>query len=421
MPDIAIKIEDLGKKYIIGHQSDEKHSTLRDLVTSNFKNMIRRSKHVLSGDKLIEGDLTEEFWALRHMNLEIRQGDQLAVIGNNGAGKSTLLKILGRIVEPTEGKVTITGRIASLLEVGTGFHGELSGRENIYLNGSIMGMKRSEINRKFDEIVEFAEVSQFLDTPVKRYSSGMYLRLAFAIAAHLDPEILLIDEVLAVGDFRFQQKCLGKMEDIAKNEGRTIIFVSHSMGIVSQLCKQAVFLNSGRVNEYGDVRKVINHYLNHDSRAFGYSSDGRNKEVYISSVELKNDAGSMVDSFQFDEHINLHIGVKYNQFVPSLKIGLMLQNKTGEALTTIVEELTDVTRLDTGKELLYKVRLDKNVVAPNTYAFCVALFETVNIVYDWVEMVCPFKVIDSGTKMSAYEGLNFGSYFFMNYEFRKDS
>jgi lipopolysaccharide transport system ATP-binding protein len=311
--------------------------------------------------------------------------------------------------------------VASLLEIGTGFHGELSGRENIFLNGAILGMKRQEIRNKFDEIVDFAEVEQFLDTPVKKYSSGMYLRLAFAIAAHLDPEILLIDEVLAVGDFKFQQKCLGKMEDIAKNEGRTVIFVSHSMGIIGQLCQQSIFLHKGRLIDAGETRKVIDHYLSYGNtrQIFTQVAAGKNREMFISRVELRNNKVEPSDSFSFDENINVWVDVKVNTYIPSMKIAFMLQNSKGEYLTTIVEELGDIVKEKIGGEMHCKLILDTQVIAPNTYAFCIAIFVTVDIIYDWVEMVCPFKVLDSGTKMSAYEGINFGSYFFVGHQFSK--
>ena len=241
MGNTAIKVEGLGKKYILRHRSESwNHRTLRDVMHNSVKALSNR----VATTRLDKLNCTEEFWALRNVDFEIKQGDKVGVIGSNGSGKSTLLKILSRIVEPSEGRVEIDGRLASLLEVGTGFHAELTGRENIFLNGAILGMNRSEIKRKFDEIVDFAEIEKFLDTPVKRYSSGMYVRLAFSVAAHLEPEILVIDEVLSVGDLRFQRKCLGKMEDVAK-DGRTIVFVSHNIGIVKSLCRRGILLNLG--------------------------------------------------------------------------------------------------------------------------------------------------------------------------------
>ena len=213
----------------------------------------------------MQGDEVEEFWALKDVSFKVKQGEVFGIIGRNGAGKSTLLKILGRITEPTEGRVLLTGRVASLLEVGTGFHPELTGRENIFLNGAILGMTKQEIRKKFDEIVAFAEVEKFLDTPVKHYSSGMYVRLAFAVAAHLEPEILIVDEVLAVGDAEFQKKCLGKMDDVSRKQGRTVLFVSHNMEAVLRLCNQGVFIESGSLRATGDVKRIVSGYLHSHS------------------------------------------------------------------------------------------------------------------------------------------------------------
>lgn len=245
--DIVIRAEGLGKKYVIGHQSADRSNTFRDVITQNVKNFVRGARDMLQGKAIIAGDELEEFWAIKDVDFEIKRGDVVGIIGRNGAGKSTLLKVLSRITEPTEGRVEIKGRVASLLEVGTGFHPELSGRENVYLNGAILGMTRAEITRKFDEIVDFSGVEKFLDTPVKRYSSGMYVRLAFAVAAHLEPEILVVDEVLAVGDAEFQKKCLGKMQDVA-GQGRTVLFVSHNMAAVRSLCQLGLFMDSGHTN-----------------------------------------------------------------------------------------------------------------------------------------------------------------------------
>ena len=254
----AIKIENLSKKYLIGHQKQERYTALRDVMMHKLRGIGQRLRHPLSPNR--EELEIEEFWALKDINLEIQQGDRVGIIGRNGAGKSTLLKILSRITEPTKGRVHLNGRVASLLEVGTGFHPELTGRENIYLNGAILGMSRAEIKRKFDEIVDFSGVEKFLDTPVKRYSSGMYVRLAFAVAAHLEPEILVVDEVLAVGDAQFQKKCLGKMEEVGK-EGRTVLFVSHNMAAIEALCCKAVCLDKGKVVGFGDVTEQIENYL----------------------------------------------------------------------------------------------------------------------------------------------------------------
>jgi ABC-type polysaccharide/polyol phosphate transport system ATPase subunit len=255
-----ICVNNLGKKYIIGHQQEgrSRYKALRDVLADGTKSL---AKTFLKPGQNKPNPSYEEFWALKGVGFEIKQGEAVGIIGRNGAGKSTLLKLLSRITEPTTGSLVVKGRVASLLEVGTGFHPELTGRENIYLNGSILGMSRAEIKQKFDEIVAFAEVERFLDTPVKRYSSGMYVRLAFAVAAHLEPEVLIVDEVLAVGDSAFQKKCLGKMGDVATKEGRTILFVSHSMQAIAQLTKRCILLSKGNIQFDGSTDKAVQLYI----------------------------------------------------------------------------------------------------------------------------------------------------------------
>lgn len=261
MSDIVIRAENLGKSYIIGHEKREQYVALRDVFSNKVKQISVKTRQIFHGGQLIAGNELEEFWALKDINFEIKQGDRIGIIGRNGAGKSTLLKVLSRITEPTTGRIKINGRIASLLEVGTGFHPELSGKENIFLNGAILGMSRIEIKKKFDEIVNFSGVENFLDTPVKRYSSGMYVRLAFSIAAHLESEILIVDEVLAVGDAEFQKKCLGKMGEVSKDEGRTVLFVSHNMAAVKALCENAIYLDKGQIEFMGKVNTTLKEYL----------------------------------------------------------------------------------------------------------------------------------------------------------------
>jgi len=256
MSDFAIKVEGLGKKYLIKHQaSGRRYVTLRDALADKAKSLFQNRKSQIANRKSVE-----EFWALQDVSFEVKPGEAVGIIGRNGAGKSTLLKLLSRITEPTAGRIRLRGRVASLLEVGTGFHPELTGRENIYLNGAVLGMHRAEIRKKFDEIVAFAEVEKFLDTPVKRYSSGMYMRLAFAVAAHLEPEILIVDEVLAVGDAQFQKKCLGKMQDVSTKDGRTVLFVSHNMIAVRRLCSRTMLLNSGGITAHGETSQVLKNY-----------------------------------------------------------------------------------------------------------------------------------------------------------------
>jgi len=282
----VIKVENLSKKYIIGHQKKESYTALRDVLSNGAKNLVRRFRPFTINLSPFTNSSQEEFWALKDVSFEIKQGDRVGIIGRNGAGKSTLLKILSRITEPTSGKISIKGRVSSLLEVGTGFHPELTGRENIFLNGAVLGMPRSVIKKKFDEIVAFAEVEKFLDTPVKHYSSGMYVRLAFAVAAHLEPEILIVDEVLAVGDAQFQKKCLGKMEEVGK-QGRTILFVSHNMGMITSLCEKAILLESGQVVKTGSASEIVLHYYTagHSSPAFVDFTKG-NKRIGDNYAEL---------------------------------------------------------------------------------------------------------------------------------------
>jgi len=276
MSDAVIKAEKLGKKYVIGHQAHNgRYTALRDVFMQSARDMVHKTRDLLQGKPIIQGDNIEEVWALRDVSFEVRRAEVVGIIGRNGAGKSTLLKILSRITEPTSGRIRIRARVASLLEVGTGFHPELTGRENIYLNGAILGMTRIEVKNKFDQIVAFAEVDKFLDTPVKRYSSGMYVRLAFAVAVHVEPEILLVDEVLAVGDAAFQKKCLGKMGDVAK-EGRTVLFVSHNMNAVERLCGRAILLEGGEIKEDScHVRHVIRQHL------FGRDTQTRDDSEWV--------------------------------------------------------------------------------------------------------------------------------------------
>jgi lipopolysaccharide transport system ATP-binding protein len=264
MSDAVITIENLSKRYLLGHRSGGRgHNTLRDVITRGARNFARKAVDVFQGRQVVQGDEVEEFWALKNVSFAIQQGEVLGIIGRNGAGKSTLLKILSRVTEPTEGRVLVRGRVSSLLEVGTGFHPELTGRENIFLNGAILGMRQREIHKKFDEIVSFAGVERFIDTPVKRYSSGMYVRLAFAVAAHLEPEILIIDEVLAVGDAEFQKKCLGKIDEVSRRDGRTVLFVSHNLGAITSLCPNVIWLEHGSICEQGPTRPIIDRYLAH--------------------------------------------------------------------------------------------------------------------------------------------------------------
>jgi lipopolysaccharide transport system ATP-binding protein len=285
--DVVIRAEGLGKRYLIGHQAErERYTALRDVLARGVRRLARSAAEMLRGRPLVAGDEVEEYWALKDVSFEVKRGEVVGIIGRNGAGKSTLLKILSRITEPSTGRVTIKGRAASLLEVGTGFHPELTGRENIYLNGAILGMTRAEVRKKFDEIVAFAEVERFLDTPVKRYSSGMYVRLAFAVAAHLEPEILLVDEVLAVGDAEFQRKCLGKIGEVASG-GRTVLFVSHNMGAIANLCRHAFVLHQGRIGFRGTAPSAIAHYLVAENTREWVRNHPTTSPVYVERVAIQ--------------------------------------------------------------------------------------------------------------------------------------
>ncbi len=334
MANYVIRVRNLGKHYRIG-ASPQKYQTLRDTLANAVAAPIRRIRKSLPASA---GE-TDTIWALRHLDFEVEQGQVLGIIGRNGAGKSTLLKVLSRVTEPSEGEVEIHGRVGSLLEVGTGFHPELTGRENIYLNGAILGMKRSEIERKFDEIVDFSGVERFIDTPVKRYSSGMYLRLAFSVAAHLEPEILVVDEVLAVGDAEFQRKCLGKMSDVAQ-EGRTVLFVSHNMSAILRLTEEAIVLEGGRMAYRAPTADAVDYYM-----ASGYQSTGeriwRDDEIPSSSfpfrmnaLRVRNNRGKVADVLVSSEPAVCEVEYTLEKPVKGLRVGLYLMNMRGEFVFT---------------------------------------------------------------------------------------
>ncbi len=335
MSDIAIRVEHLSKQYRIGaHQ--EKYDTLRDLMVASIHKAGRWFTNPRQASRYSDAGT---IWALRDISFEVAQGQVLGVVGRNGAGKSTLLKILSRVTEPTEGFGEIHGRVGSLLEVGTGFHPELTGRENIFLNGAILGMHRNEIERKFDEIVDFSEVSQFIDTPVKRYSSGMYLRLAFAVAAHLEPEILVVDEVLAVGDAEFQRKCLGKMSDVAQ-EGRTVLFVSHNMSAIQRLTSETLVIEKGRMVMRGPTPQAVDYYLNQ-----GLSQQGERvwlpDEIPAScepfrpiALRVRNLQGKIIDSVRSVDPFTIEIEYALSAPVTGLRVGIYLNTARSETIFT---------------------------------------------------------------------------------------
>jgi lipopolysaccharide transport system ATP-binding protein len=333
MNKLAIKIDNLGKKYQLGES--QPYYSIRETISEIVTGKSKRDK-------------VSEIWALKNINLEINRGESLGIIGRNGAGKSTLLKILSRITGPTIGEITLYGRVASLLEVGTGFHPELSGRENIYLNGSIMGMKRKEIQAKFDEIVSFSEIEKFLDTPVKRYSSGMYVRLAFAVAAHLESEILLVDEVLAVGDAEFQKKCLGKMSDVS-GKGRTVIFVSHNMGAVSRLCNKTILLEEGTNIDYGETDKVIDKYLRGKKDLIKSKRNLKDaprwpgyKQKIITSISILNPAGEPTSIVKTGNTMIFRFGYDVGKKIEAF-FHIVILNELGERVLVLHTKHTGIT------------------------------------------------------------------------------
>jgi lipopolysaccharide transport system ATP-binding protein len=363
---IAIRVENLGKKYILRHQAGERprYVALRDVLANQVRSLFQRKS---------AADATrEEFWALKDVSFEIKQGEVVGIIGRNGAGKSTLLKILSRITDPTTGRIEIDGRVASLLEVGTGFHPELTGRENIYLNGAILGMSREEIKKKFDEIVAFAEVEKFLDTPVKHYSSGMYVRLAFAVAAHLEPEILIVDEVLAVGDATFQKKCLGKMQDVGKG-GRTVLFVSHNMGAVTTLCRTAIWLNGGRVVQAGSTRQIVDEYLT-------TNSSSQTPVIELGELPRTGDHGRKLRierlewlsglPLQHGEKISARVHFRALQNIEEATMGIGFSTLEGTRLLTFETDFQDGYRpyLKAGTECSVELAIPELCLAPGIYA-----------------------------------------------------
>lgn len=397
-----IDVTSLSKKYLISHEAKEKYTALRDVVTDRVKKVFSFKP------SFSNSSIKEDFWALKDLNFQVQRGDRLGIIGRNGAGKSTLLKILSRITEPTAGTIRIKGRVASLLEVGTGFHPELTGRENIFLNGAILGMSRFEIRKKFDEIVAFAEIERFLDTPVKRYSSGMYVRLAFAVAAHMEPEILVVDEVLAVGDAQFQKKCLGKMEDVSNNEGRTVLFVSHNMGVVSQLCNKGMLLSKGGIVVNDDIKSVVERYLRSDDVINKYvASSSIAKKNFIHSVEVTDDAGNSNSDFKFDESISLKFSFKVSERTMGLQIGIAMEDKFNNRVFTVLKEIEYFREAD---GLYYgMVKLPAGLFAPNYYNFVVALWTRDRRIFDVATGICPVMIHDNGTELSLYEGVEYGN------------
>jgi lipopolysaccharide transport system ATP-binding protein len=366
MNDTVIRVENLSKSYRVGHLSARGsggYETLREGVARGTRNFLRKAADMARGRQIVQGDEVEEFWALTDVNFEVKRGEVLGIVGRNGAGKSTLLKILSRITEPTNGRVTLLGRVASLLEVGTGFHPELTGRENIFLNGAILGMTQREVWRKFDEIVAFAEVEKFLDTPVKRYSSGMYVRLAFGVAAHLEPEILIVDEVLAVGDAQFQLKCLGKMQDVASKEGRTVLFVSHNLSAVRRLCVSGVLLENGVVVAAGAANEVADLYLKSafDQKRNRFQLNGTG----YTKVLLVDSAGLPISAVLPGKEAFIELGIRVVSG-SDIHAGITIFNQIDVPLVLCASEHGGVVALKRG-EYRFLVKVPTELLPPGIY------------------------------------------------------
>jgi len=380
MSKIAIKVENLSKAYQLGNIGTGTIS--RDIERWWAKMRGKEDPFLRIGETNDRTTKSESniVWSLKDINFEIQQGDAVGIIGRNGAGKSTLLKILSRVTAPTTGKISGNGRIASLLEVGTGFHPELTGRENIYLNGAILGMRKREIDRKFDEIVDFSGVERYIDTPVKRYSSGMYVRLAFAVAAHLESEILIVDEVLAVGDAEFQKKCLGKMGDISTNEGRTVLFVSHQMDAINRLCKSTVVLDNGSILFKGNSNEAISHYLKGEKGTYshrswiGMNNAPGNQIVKLRDVSILNQCGEISEVLKINEPI--YIKFSYEVIVDEIEFthGLNLYNQSGIHILSSHDLITSKKKLKFSRGI-YEARLEipKNLLAEGLHQISVAI------------------------------------------------
>jgi len=387
--DIAIKVEGLSKQYLINKSASLKSDTLY----GNFISSLRNLKNFTQKKEI------EEFWALKDVSFEIQHGDRVGIIGRNGAGKSTLLKILSRITPPTKGRIEYTGRMASLLEVGTGFHGDLSGRENIYLNGSILGMHKHEIDKKFDEIVAFSEIEKFIDTPVKRYSSGMYVRLAFAVAAHLEPEILIVDEVLAVGDAAFQKKCLGKMEDVSTQEGRTILFVSHQMNTIQALCNKALVMNSGKISmNVSKTDEAIKHYIQLASVASQTDLANRKDRSGEGKIRVTDinyfHKDTPTDELICGQECSIYIDYECNDSIHlnAITVALAFYGDDGILYTVLGSEFTGVIYNNINGKGTFVCRINKLPLMEGTYLLNVSLNQN-GLMQDWVQEASTINVI----------------------------
>lgn len=420
---IAIRAENISKAYQLGEIGT---GTLSRDLERWFSRVRGKEDPFLrigeTNDRTTKGS-SDVVWSLKDINFEIEQGDAVGIIGRNGAGKSTLLKVLSRVTSPTSGRITGKGRIASLLEVGTGFHPELTGRENIYLNGAILGMRKREINRKFDEIVEFAGVERYIDTPVKRYSSGMYVRLAFAVAAHLESEILIIDEVLAVGDAEFQKKCLGKMDNISKKQGKTILFVSHNMQSINQLCKSGILLVNGSVKESGKINKVIENYLQSEIQTRSEIDLNKvrvkkigNRKVEFQKAELRKSANSRsTNIFSMGDAIHLVFSIKFNNpNERNVKTAVELRTEDGIKIANMIDIDSGFQVNYSDKQIeTYSIILSNNILYPGKYYISLYAGDMSSIeTYEYLEDCLGFEIIDGGILTSRNLPRNAGLIFF---------
>jgi lipopolysaccharide transport system ATP-binding protein len=396
MSNIAISVEQLSKQYVLGLEPTKR--SLREALSDGARNLLRPNRSTPK----------DSFWALKNLTFDIEEGDRVGIIGRNGAGKSTLLKILSRITEPTSGRIRINGRVASLLEVGTGFHPELTGRENIYLNGAVLGMSKFEIERKFDEIVAFSEVEKFLDTPVKRYSSGMYVRLAFAVAAHLEPEILIVDEVLAVGDAQFQKKCLGKLKD-ASSSGRTVIFVSHQMATVTSLCNKVVWLSGGQIKMEGEVAPVTSSYLLEGSDSSGQKVFPERQDAVFQFHRLSLMNKELQVSAIFDVQKPIVVGLDYSaqKSFNNLEISVRVYNASGIPIFTTNRSSKLSCKLHAGTHRAF-LEIAPSLLTPGSYTIDIAAHIPNTEVLENFQSALSFEIEETGSSMSLYQNLSYG-------------
>ena len=407
MSDTVIAIENLSKRYLVGHQAAqrERSLTFRDVIVRESRNFARKALDVLRGRQIVQGDVVEEFWALRNVSFEVKQGEIVGIIGRNGAGKSTLLKILSRITDPTEGRVALRGRVASLLEVGTGFHPELTGRENIFLNGAILGMTQKEIRKQFDEIVTFSEVERFLDTPVKRYSSGMYVRLAFAVAAHLEPDILVVDEVLSVGDAEFQKKCLGKMGDVSRH-GRTVLFVSHNLDAVRNLCRSAILLQAGELIFNGSAENAVDQYLSSGVNLNGEVTLKRseNKPAFFRNVRVLNHAGEKSGSIDVRHSFSIEFTYEIPRPLRNLEVSFRIFTSDARPVFTSLISEAMPEMLEQAQQGVRKATatIPGNFLFPGKYYISIALLESAGPVFDLQDAILQISIEDTGTIFTKY-------------------